>query len=75
MYLVSQPEIAYVKSDTQPDILVRWFPPAGMFYKYSVVEFSDGTPNEKIKEKLIVSDTPVQLTREEIHYYKNRYST
>lgn len=71
MYLVSLPEIAYIQKDGQ--VLDRWCPPDKFFFKYSVHELKDNTSMEEIKNKLLVSNSPVYLDKDEIAYYKKKY--
>lgn len=71
MYLISLPEVSYVKSDA--GLLGRWFPPAGMWFKYQVLEVEDDVSLDSLKSKLLVSDKPVYLTVEEIARYKEKY--
>jgi hypothetical protein len=72
VYLVSLPEVSYVKSDGE-DILARWYPPKNMFFKFQVVEFEEGVTLEEMKSKLLVSESLVPLTPKEIAYYKKKY--
>lgn len=71
MYLISLPEVAYSKSGDQ--LLERWFPPTGMFFKFNVLELPDGTTADELKSKLQISEAPVRLTKEEITHFKRKY--
>jgi hypothetical protein len=71
MWLVALPEVAYCKSTE--DVLARWFPPKGTWFKFAIEEFEDGTSFEEMKSKLLISDQLVYLTKEEIKYYKEKY--
>jgi hypothetical protein len=72
-YLVALPEVAYVKSGG--DVIGRWFPPKGMWFKFQALEFDAGVGLEEMKAKLLVSDAPVYLTKEEVSFYKKKYGT
>ena len=71
MYLISQPEIAYLKNDDQ--VLESWTPPNGFFFKYSVHELKRDFSTDEVKELLVVSEKPVYLDKEEINHYKRKY--
>lgn len=71
MFLISLPEVAYAKVGDER--IAQWFPPKGMWFKFQVLEFSGEMTLEELKGKLLVSDSPVYLTKEEIAHYKKKY--
>lgn len=71
MFLVSLPEVAYAK--VGEEMVARWFPPKGMWFKFGVMEIEGEMSLEDLKGHLLVSDAPVQLTREEVRANKEKY--
>lgn len=71
LYLVSQPEISYLKKDY--DVLKVWAAPEGEWFKFAVHELEEDTPIEEIEAELVVVDQLTYLTPKEIDYYKKRY--
>lgn len=71
MFLISLPEAAYAKIGE--DRVAHWFPPNGMWFKFQILEFPDDTSLENLKSNLLVSETLVYLTKEEIANYAKKY--
>jgi hypothetical protein len=71
IYLTSIPEVAYAK--VNGEIVAKWFPPKGMFFKFQVLELEGEMTIEELKGKLLVSEKPVYLTKEEILENRKKY--
>lgn len=68
IYLVAQPECAYCKDKNE--VIERWFPPKGHWFKFAIEEFVDGATLEEMRAKLLLADQPVYLTAEELDKYQ-----
>lgn len=62
MYLVAQPEVAYLKG--RDGIVERWYAPENCFFRAMVEELPEGTSPEEARKRLVIGDKPFYIKGE-----------